>query len=961
MDLDSDLRRYLLSPPPAPIDLVEGQSLALGDDGVPLLVAHGRCEVYLLIDDRRVFLGVASAECLIAPPDPAVARLLLLSLESSRLTLAPPDTWRRIPPQTAAAAVDAWCGLLSAALGGRRRSRPSVQSMAADERAAFSEATAITAVSGVVWLTPQNDAPSAQGMTLMGAQPLPGGVPVPVTFHSWATAPAGAQVEARSSLGVIVADRRHGRETMLAALRTYGGAVAALAASDRLGAELSETARVGRRDAQVEKSLKRSFARFYRIFSDNAMAPPQENDCAFVYQTITGQPASPTSIAAQTDDFALFAALNNARLRGAPLTDDWWRRDVGPLVARRRADGKLGALRPDWLGRYRLHMLEEPPRRVDARLAAQLEPEALILTPPLPAEPLTMARIFWIGMRLCATDAATLAVAALAAALLGLLAPIATGKLVDTFIPSALREPMLMIGVGLLAARAGVSVINLASTILRQRIDGRIAERIGSGMMDRVLRLPTGVTRNMAAAELAMRVAAVDGVRRAATGLALNGLMSGVGGAAAVILLAYYSPPGGAAAAAIIILLSAVGFFFAAKQVDLALRGDQMTMNVRAFALQIISNMPVLRAFAAERRALSQWAANSAEMQARGLRARAVGNAFEAILAGGQILAVAAIFAVLSYSSGAADALSTGGFMAFVAAFQAFLSAGTVVSRGVYQLVSLKPQLVMAQPLLNAAPETAAHARDPGAISGAIEVNAVSFHSDDGKQILKSMSFRAPAGAFVALVGPSGGGKTTLMSLLIGFETPSAGAIRYDGRDLASLDLTKLRRQIGYVRQNGRLFAGTLRENIQGPYPADLADVWRAAEQAGVADDIRAMPMGLHTVVTEGAAAFSGGQIQRLLLARALIGSPKILLLDEATSALDNIAQAHVARSIDGLGCTRVVVAHRLSAVRNADLILFIEHGRIAESGSYDELIERGGAFARYARLQATTQPRGKQ
>jgi ABC-type bacteriocin/lantibiotic exporter with double-glycine peptidase domain len=229
----------------------------------------------------------------------------------------------------------------------------------------------------------------------------------------------------------------------------------------------------------------------------------------------------------------------------------------------------------------------------------------------------------------------------------------------------------------------------------------------------------------------------------------------------------------------------------------------------------------------------------------------------EAFLASYQILAVALIFAVLGFALGPDAKVSTGGFMVFVSTFQSFLMAGVIVARGGNQLLAQKAQQFHAQPLLKNTPETMPPAKDPGDLSGAVEVVNLAFKHEDGRQILNGISRTIGPGTFLALVGPSGSGKSTLLSLLIGFEKPTAGSVRFDGRDLAGLDLAALRRQIGYMRQGGRLFSGSLRDNIQGAFTADLEDIWRAAEIAGIADDIRALPMGMHTVVTDGAAAFS--------------------------------------------------------------------------------------------------------
>ena len=235
-----------------------------------------------------------------------------------------------------------------------------------------------------------------------------------------------------------------------------------------------------------------------------------------------------------------------------------------------------------------------------------------------------------------------------------------------------------------------------------------------------------------------------------------------------------------------------------------------------------------------------------------------------------------------------------------------------------------------------------------GKLSGRIELSHVSFrYSDNMPMVLDDLSLRIRPGEYVALVGRTGCGKSTLIRLLLGFEKPQKGAVLFDGHDLNTIDLRSLRRSIGTVMQDGKLFQGSIFENIAISAP-DLTEeeAWQAAELAGLADDIRDMPMGMHTMISEGSGGISGGQKQRLMIARAVAPKPKLLIFDEATSALDNITQKKVSESLNGLKCTRLVIAHRLSTIRQCDRILVLDGGKIIESGTYDELIARNGFFA---------------
>jgi ABC-type bacteriocin/lantibiotic exporter with double-glycine peptidase domain len=288
-------------------------------------------------------------------------------------------------------------------------------------------------------------------------------------------------------------------------------------------------------------------------------------------------------------------------------------------------------------------------------------------------------------------------------------------------------------------------------------------------------------------------------------------------------------------------------------------------------------------------------------------------------------------------------------------AFGTFIAGATSLSDTLVDVLDVVPLWQRASPILKAEPEVNLTKADPGQLSGAIAVDRVTFrYSDEGPVILDNVSFAAQPGEFIALVGPSGSGKSTAMRLLLGFDTPQAGSVYYDGQALAGLDVVAVRRQCGVVLQTSRLSAGSIFENLAGGALITLDDAWDAAEKAGLAADLRAMPMQMHTVVSEGGSNLSGGQRQRLLIARAMAVKPKIMLMDEATSALDNRTQAIVTDSLNQLKVTRVVIAHRLSTIRHADKIYVLEAGRLVEQGTFDELAGQAGLFSQLIRRQMT-------
>jgi ABC-type bacteriocin/lantibiotic exporter with double-glycine peptidase domain len=297
--------------------------------------------------------------------------------------------------------------------------------------------------------------------------------------------------------------------------------------------------------------------------------------------------------------------------------------------------------------------------------------------------------------------------------------------------------------------------------------------------------------------------------------------------------------------------------------------------------------------------------------------------------------------------------LTTGEFLAFNAAFGQFLTAVLQLSASIVSVLSIVPLYERAKPILQTLPEVDQAKSDPGELSGNIEVSHLAFrYRPDTPLVLKDISMNIPAGEFVAFVGASGCGKSTLFRLLLGFEQPESGSVYYDGQELQQLDVQAVRRQMGVVLQNGKLLSGDIFTNLVGSSPLTVDDAWEAARMAGFDQDIRQMPMGMHTVVSEGGGGLSGGQRQRLMIARAIVAKPRILLFDEATSALDNQTQAIVSKSLEELKATRIVIAHRLSTIIHADRIFVLDKGVVVQSGTYDTLIQQEGLFAELAKRQ---------
>lgn len=377
----------------------------------------------------------------------------------------------------------------------------------------------------------------------------------------------------------------------------------------------------------------------------------------------------------------------------------------------------------------------------------------------------------------------------------------------------------------------------------------------------------------------------------------------------------------------------------------------EKSAKLNGLEYSLISGIQKLKLSGAENRAFAKWGKAFAEEAALTYNP-------PMFIKINTVISVAITLAgnIIMYYMAVKSKVGVADYYAFNTAYGMISGAFASLAGVALTVAQLKPMIEMAKPLLEAVPEIADGKKAVGKLSGAIELNNVSFRYDDGMpNVIDKLTLKINPGQYVAIVGSTGCGKSTLMRLLLGLEMPQKGAVFYDEKNISALDLKSLRRKIGVVMQNGKLFLGDIFSNIALSAPKlTLEEAWEAAEIAGIADDIRKMPMGMFTLISEGSGGISGGQKQRLMIARAIASKPKVLMLDEATSALDNITQKKISDALSELKCTRLVIAHRLSTIKHCDRILVLEGGKIAEDGTYDELIAKNGIFADLVQRQRT-------
>ncbi|MEM9736360.1 MAG: ATP-binding cassette domain-containing protein, partial [Pseudomonadota bacterium] len=561
-----------------------------------------------------------------------------------------------------------------------------------------------------------------------------------------------------------------------------------------------------------------------------------------------------------------------------------------------------------------------------------------------------LARHVWKGM---AQDSFLMGVAWAGIAGLGILTPLATGWILSDIVPAGAPGLLMAVGVALVMAALVSTVLSTARGIALARIDGRGGFMLAAALTDRVLRLPPRFFKFHSAGDLNQRLGSVEAMRKLVTSVILSSGMTLVFSLVYLVVLLFYDTRLALLALALVLGYVAAVAVSRILQMKSLREAAELDGKIANLTYETLEGVAKLRSAAAEHRAMARWAeVYTAERRAAERGAR-VGNHFGAFADSYQTLTLLALFAATALL--ARDTLPSGIFIGFLAAFGAFQGAFTGFCESLLSIYAAKPLLDRAKPVLTAEPELTSGLADPGRLSGAIEVSNLAFSYGEGMpEVIGGLSFEVHPGEHLAIVGGSGSGKSTIFRLLLGFETPLRGSITYDGQDLAHLDTTRVRSQIGVVLQASKLFAGSILENIRGASDASLEDCLAAVERAGLARDLEMFPMGIHTPITEGAATLSGGQRQRIMIARALAADPKILFFDEATSALDNATQAVVSATLDSLAATRITIAHRLSTVRNADRIGVLKGGRFVEIGTYDDLIGRGGAFAELARRQLT-------
>jgi ATP-binding cassette subfamily C protein len=738
------------------------------------------------------------------------------------------------------------------------------------------------------------------------------------------------------------------------------------------GSETRTRERLSKRARQGEKTMLAAMSSLLRTeyrqlegIADNAA--DLENPVRYAVRRAakhlgmeTDNISIPQDIASKMDALTLMRRLvkkAGMQIRLVKLPKDWRSSDSGVILGFYGEARELVALIPDGVKKYRMEGASFPHGvPVNHETASKIQGDAFVCYAGLPSRKLGVADMARFVLRSCwKPDWHAVWLLSMISGLLALAMPLITETIFSDIIPINDRQALGTVTQVMLVSGFTTAMLSMIRGVSFLRIKSRASNVLESALWSRLISMPARFFRQYDIGDLINRMHGVSQISALLDGNVLATVFNSIFSFWSLSLMFYYSVRLTLIAMIPWVLyLAATAFIYRGlvlyqgKRIDAANRTSART-------LQILSGLSKFKLQGSEDAAFHLWAKEFGDEWSWNLKTRWRGSMITLINAiQPTVLAmVVYYFAMGRDGESGKNLLSVAAFMGFQAAFSGFNA--TLVSlvplvAGVFNVV---PYIRNIKPILEAEPEVTDDKTDAPALSGELDVSNLHFsYAPDSPEVLKGISLHVKAGESIAFVGGSGCGKSTLVRLLLGFEKPTQGAVYFDGQDLATLNVSSVRSQMGVVLQNGQLMSGDIFTNIVGSSPLTLDDAWEAARMVGLDRDIEKMPMGMNTMISEGGGNISGGQRQRVLIARSIVNRPRFLIMDEATSALDNTTQAIVTESVKSLRATRITVAHRLSTIRDADRIFVMSEGRVAEEGDYETLMQRDGLFAKLARRQ---------
>lgn len=633
------------------------------------------------------------------------------------------------------------------------------------------------------------------------------------------------------------------------------------------------------------------------------------------------------------------------------LKGDWYKNGIGAMLGTYKDSKKAVALIPCGTSGYEFAD-ENTGKKVkaDAETSKLLSEDAICFYRPLPLKPVNWKDfLLYMIQTLSVSDYIFVCLAAIISSVIGLLTPYIN----DIIFSNAVDGGNINVLAASFVMLAGVAITSSIILIIRQLIMAKIKTKMGiaveSSYMMRLLSLPAYFFKKYSSGELAAGIQYINGLSSMILEVILTVLLSVICSAVYFFQIYAYAPE--LLSTVLVVVVMTILLCVITTFISMKVTYNKMELSAKESGLvySLFTGIQKIKLAGAEKRAFVKWAnqyKNIAHLEYNPPMLIKVNPAIQ--------IAITLVGTIIIYYKAINYGMEASDYMAFNVSYSMLMGSFMALSSMPDVFARIKSVYKLVYPILREVPELNEDRKVVNKLGGGIEINNVSFrYNKDMPLIIDNLSLNIKPGQHIAIVGKTGCGKSTLMRIMLGLEKPDKGAVYYDGKDLNGLDFKSLRKFMGIVMQNGKVFQGDIFSNIVISAPwLTLEDAWEAAEIAGLAEDIRNMPMGMNTIISEGGGGFSGGQKQRLMIARAIAPKPKILIFDEATSALDNITQKKISETLDKMRCTRIVIAHRLSTIKSCDRILVLDKGHIVEDGKYDELINKNGLFAELAERQ---------
>lgn len=664
-------------------------------------------------------------------------------------------------------------------------------------------------------------------------------------------------------------------------------------------------------------------------------------------------PVFPNQLDESQPDHALQQIANESGmcLRHATLPYHWWQKDFGQCLAFSR-DGSKPYILMSSRGKTWLWNLEDDSKTcLNEKNKDLISPKVVFFYPALPATKITPMQFLMFGLSGIKTEICGIIFFSLIATMVSALVPMIIAQILNSALPSGNTGLLLTFGLAIVAVGCIKGFYQWMQELTMARLEHKIELQVMTAIWDRVISFPSRVLNTFSAGDLYTRMGSLAGFQTTFRSLAQTILIHGTTMFFSTAVMIHIHKDAGLVALALSLFSILASVVFSILQIRAFMGGEKSLGLVNSYVLEIFSAIHKIRSAGAESTCFMQWAERFSRIRSKMIRSRKVINGFQAFKAFWNALSMAGIFITVVLLN--KDQLNAGLFIAFIAAY-AMMTASLEQITTFATMSSMQiPMYKFAAPILQNCPVAKSNKIIPPVLNGHIRIENLSFRYQNSiTPALTGINLDIRQGEFIAIVGMSGSGKTSLVKNIVGLESPTSGSIYIDDYDMQSIDPAYLKKHISVVMQQSKLLPGSLYENIKGISDASLDEVWKAAELACIADDIRNLPMGMHTVVHGDDNTFSGGQIQRIAIARTLVQNPVVLLFDEATSSLDNQTQANIMKNLSRLKTTKIVVAHRLSTIQNADRIIVLEEGRVTESGDYKTLVEQKGTFAKLIQRQ---------